>query len=104
MQAPPKIIFYIIPKSARLVNIAHIKIAAAHKCSGEKLFYGAVRIKQRQFFQVDQVLPILGITLGKNGHSAGNDTASLLHQGLQGSQAFAGGDHIVHHQNFLTLH
>ena len=64
---------------------------------------GAVGVKQGQLLQIDQVGPLLSIALGQNGHAAADLAAGLFHQSFQGFQAFAGGDDIVHDQNFLSL-
>ena len=41
--------------------------------------------------------------LGQNGGPAGDSAAGCLHQLLQGVEALAGGDHVVHDQDALTL-
>ena len=60
-------------------------------------------MEEGELFQIDEILPVLGVALGKNRHSAGDDAASLVHQLLQRLKALTGGDHIVHNENPLAL-
>ncbi len=40
----------------------------------------------RGAFQIEDVLPVLGVTLGQDGHAAYDVATGLFHQGLQGGQ------------------
>ena len=90
----------------RIVDISLVlctNIAEAHfltECASKPSFilfhYGAVGVEQGQLFQIDQILSVLGIALCQHSHTACDDAAGLFHQGFQGKQALAGGDHVVH--------
>ena len=64
----------------------------------------AVGIEQRQFFQINQIRPILGIAFCQDSHAAADDAACLFYQNFQCLQAFAGGDHIVNDEDLLAFH
>ena len=54
----------------------------------------ALGIEHRQLLQIDQVLALLRVALGQDGHLAADDAARLLDQFFQRTQGLAGGDHV----------
>ena len=64
----------------------------------------AVGPEQGQLFEVDEILPLLGVALGENRHAPADFAAGLFHQRFQSVQALTGGNHIIHDENPLALH
>ena len=77
--------------------ISNLKSALRQQCAFCEALaeHGAVGVKEGQGLQVDDVAAVDGVALGQDGHAAADLAAGLLDQGLQGLQAFAGGDDIV---------
>ena len=51
---------------------------------------GTVRVKQRQFLQIDDILTLNSVTFCQDGHTAADIAAGLLYQSFQCLQAFTG--------------
>ena len=67
------------------------------------LLHCAIRVKHGQGGQVGDVIPGQGVALRQDRGPASNRTAGSLHQLLQGVEALAGGDHVIHNQDALAL-
>ena len=62
-------------------------------------FYSAVRVKERQWSENDNVVALCRVAFGKDRHLPGNDAAGLMDQLFRGMQGFPGRYDVVEDQD-----
>ena len=61
-------------------------------------------MEHRQLLKVDDVVAVLGVALGKDGHTACDDAARLFHELLDSGKGLAGGDNVVDDKDALAAY